>query len=288
MSKVNVLLDATMLDTFLSCPAKFDYRFNKDKVTPETAKPLDRGTLVHLGKEEYYKCLQKGLPFEQAVDSMLAAIRIEGTKSDLEAGEISFILQVMEANVRFWRIADQRYEIIAIEQPFSYVLHEDELLKIIMMGKIDLLFSDNKYQNCPMDTKSFERDFGVKRLTNQFQNYAYAMNSNFLFVDRVGFQKIDTAKPIPEEKKFKRIPLSYDPLILEQWKQNVIKWVRVYYDCVVNDEWPMNLTSCDKYNRTCEYYEVCDSSGEAAKEYKLSVNFKTGEKWDPSSVLVKK
>jgi len=282
--KANIVLDATQLDTYIVCPAKFDFRFNQNKTPPTTAAPLDRGALIHLCKEVYYNNLKEHKPWDYCVNEALVATRFAGTQSDLEAEEVSRILEVLEENLTYWRIADMSYEIKAVEQPFAYVLYEDELIRVMMIGKMDLVFSDNKYTNCPMDSKSYERDFSTsaRRLTNQFCNYATAMNSNILFMDRIGMQKT-----VPVEKKHKRVPLSYDPLILQQWKENVVKWCYSYYDSVTDNSWPMNLTSCDKYNRLCEYYEICDSSGVAAKEYKLNVNFATSKKWDPSDVLRK-
>jgi hypothetical protein len=145
-----------------------------------------------------------------------------------------------------------------------------------MTGKIDLLFSDNTYVNCPMDTKSYSRDWPLRRSTNQFCNYAFATGSNYLFVDRVGLQK--TIKP---EIKHKRVPLSYDPLFLESWRQNTIRKFLEYHESYDTNNWAMSFSSCDKFNRICEYHEnVCNVSGEENKIYKLNSFFKTEKPWD--------
>jgi len=280
MSKINVALDATMLDMLQLCEQRFDYRFNQNKVSPEKPKALDRGSLVHLGTETYYKALKDKKPFDDSVMLMTAAVRLAGTESDLEPDICKRVLEVLHEYVEFWRTEDQRYEILEVEQPFSYVLFEDDEIRIIMIGKIDLLINDNQYLNMPIDHKSYDRDYPVKRFTNQFCNYSYATKSNYILVNKIGFQT--SLKP---EQKYKRVPLSYDPLILEDWKQNTIRWARRYVEAVVTNSWPMNLTSCDKFNRTCEYFEVCDSSGVEAKTYKLVANFKTAPKWDVSQSL---
>ena len=284
MPKINIALDATMLDTFLSCPCKFDYRFNKVKVTPNKAKPLDTGGVIHVGLETYYKELKARAPFANALDAALVAARIElSTNSDLSTEEGSHCLNVIEENLHFWKIADQSFTIEQVEKSFAYVLYEDDKFRIVMIGKIDLLVSDNRYINLPMDHKTYSREFPVHRKTNQFCNYSFALKSNYLLVNRVGLQT--SLKPI---QKYKRVPLSYDTAFHEQWRQNVIKWCMRYYDCVESNDWPLNDTSCDKYNRLCEYYEVCDTSGTDNKEYKLDVNFKTDTPWDVSKILAQK
>lgn len=278
---VNVALDATMLDTLMLCPAKFNYRFNLNKTTPKKAVPLDRGTLVHLGLEAYYnELVSSKCDFNTSRDKLIHVVRLAGVESDLEPAVAARCLEVLLDNVDYWRLVDSEMTIKAVEAPFIYTLHEDEDIKINMIGKIDLLIDNKSYNNLPIDHKSYDRDYPMRRKVNQFCNYVYATGSNYLVVNKIGFQT-----SLKAEQKYKRPPLSYDPIFLEQWKQNVIKWVRYYLDCVVENSWPLNDTSCDKFNRLCEYYEICDSSGIEAKEYKLMTNFIDAEKWDVSRVL---
>lgn len=285
-NKINIVLDATMLDTFLMCPAKFNYRFNLNKTTLEKGAALDKGGVAHVGFEAYYKALQARQSFGDCLKLAHEAIDLyvaNEEDSTLESNEINFIHHTIEENLKHWQFEDNKFEILDVEKPFMYILHEDDDVRIVMIGKIDLLVNVDSYRNLPIDHKTFSRSGPVYRKTNQFCNYVYATQSNYLLVNRVGLQT--SLKP---QEKFKRLPLSYDPLFLEQWKQNVIKWCYYYLDCVVNKSWPLNDTSCDKFNRLCEYYEICDSSGVDAKIYKLEVNFKTAEKWDVSKALGEK
>lgn len=279
--KINIVMDATILDTFEACECKMNYRHNLNRVTPTKAEALDRGDLIHIGMEAYYKALQKSLPYETAMLNLRRAVLERSSlESNLEAKEVGFLIQVLEESCDKFRYQDQNIQIIAVEQPFSYILYEDDKFRFIMIGKIDLLWSDNVYTNCPTDHKSYSRDFPLSRLANQFCNYAFAMKSNFLFVNRVGLQT-----SISPDKKHKRVPLSYDPIFLEQWRQNTIKRFFHYYDCAVENSWPMNTTSCTKFNRICEYTNVCETTGESNKIYKLESNFKLSEPWDVSKSL---
>jgi hypothetical protein len=277
MSKITIVLDATQLDTLQSCGFKYHLRHNLNKSPMSKAEALDRGDLMHYAKEPYYLALQAGEPWNKAVDAGLVGMRIRAAdESELSSIEIDTLLKAFEENVTMWRTWDQSIQVVAVEQPFSYVLYEDEQFRFVMAGKIDLLFSDNRYVNCPMDTKTYSRDFPLRRSTNQFTNYAIATNSNYLWVDRVGLQK--SLKP---QDKHKRIPLSYDQEIKEEWKQDTIKWFMYYYDFYSSGSWPKNRTSCDKFNRLCEYHDdICDTSGLEQKTYKLEHNFKTLPAWD--------
>ena len=276
-------MDMSQFDLFRLCEERFNNRYNKNKSAPTKAHQLDRGTLVHISCETYYEMIKNGSPYQDAVTAALSIIRQAAVIStDLEAEVIDRVIDVMEEYYDYWRAVDQNLQIVAVENPFLYLLHEDEEVKIHLAGKIDILTSDNKYENKPMDHKSYDRSYEVHRMSNQFKNYCYATKSMFLDVNLIGFQK--TLKP---HEKFRRVPLSYDPYILEAWKQNVIKVMYHYLNCVAEDSWPLNETSCDKYNRRCEYFNICDSSGAEAKFYKLNADFITVEPWDVSKVLRK-
>lgn len=283
MSKVNIVMDASQYDMFLLCPRRFWYRYNLNLTQPVKKMQLDRGTLVHVGCEVYYEAIKNGVKYQDAVTSALSKIREAGmTASDLEPEVVNRVLDIMEEYFDYWRVEDQNFRIVEVEQPFIYQLYEDDEVRIHMAGKIDLVISDNKYTNLPVDHKSYDRTFELNRMNNQFRNYAYALKSNFLRVNRIGFQK--TLKP---HEKFLRPMLSYDPLAFEQWRANVVNNIMHYLTCVAENQWPMNETSCDKYNRKCEYFDVCDSSGEAAKNYKLNRDFIQIEPWDVSKVVRK-
>jgi hypothetical protein len=283
MAKVNIVMDMSQFDMFRLCEQRFNNRYNLNKTAPTKAPQLDRGTLVHLACETYYEMLKDGANYGDSTVAALSKIRQAAVMTtDLEPEVVDRVIDVMEEYFDYWRVVDQNLGIVTVETPFLYLLHEDEEIKIHLAGKIDLLTSDNKYENKPMDHKSYDRSYEVHRMSNQFKNYCYATKSMFLDVNLIGFQK--TLKP---HEKFRRVPLSYDPYILEAWKQNVIKVMYHYLTCVAENSWPLNETSCDKYNRRCEYFAPCDASGLEAKFYKLNSDFITIEPWDVSKVLRK-
>jgi hypothetical protein len=292
-NKVNMVWDTTLMDMFQVCPQKYNLRFNKRRESVDKPEPLDKGYLIHVGHEAYFKVLQQSSNWEGAVQASLEAVKKEEvTSSQLSASEVTRILEVLEETHTVHRFKDIGYEILAVEQPFMYILHEDENVRMIMIGKIDLLVNDYPhYTNLPIDHKSYSRGAPAIRFTNQFMNYSLAMNSPFLLVNKVGMAETigngnkRTAAP---EARHKRVVLSYDPLIWNQWKRDTIRWFNRYYDCCREDQWERDTTSCNKFNRLCEFFEVCDTSGDDNKIYKLETNFKAAEKWDVSHALTRK
>lgn len=294
---INIVLDTSMLDTLQLCELKFHRRYNLNLTPPIKAVPLDRGDIIHVAQEAYWNELAISRDWPLAVEKALVAFRVAAAKSDLDvidpmrskniSSTSDYIMQVLEENFEFWRYEDITYEIESVEKPFTYILYQDyveafkDIVRILMMGKIDLVLSSNRVTLSPMDHKSIDRDFGVKRFQNQFTNYAIATDSSLVLVNRIGLQQ--SLKPA---EKYKRIPVSYDPLTKEQWRLNTIKWVFRYLENSLTKDWPENRTSCDKFNRLCEYYDVCDSAGEEAKLYKLDTFFNVSKPWDVGKVLL--
>lgn len=280
-NKLNIVLDATMFTTYQSCPAKFNYRFNHNYVTEVKAKPLDRGTLIHTGLEHYYAAIKLGKSEQDTIRAMTMAVNMAVVDSDLDALEINRILDVLMEHHEVWYGDDSTKNIVSVETPFMYTLFEDDNIRINMIGKIDLTYHDDKLNSLVvLDHKSYERDFPVSRLNDQFTNYAIATGSDYCVVNRIGFQK--SIKPAV---KHKRIFLSYDDEFKEQWKRNVVRIVYNYLNDVSDNIWPMNLTSCDKFNRKCEYHDICDTTGDENKIAKLNLHFKVTEPWDVSKSL---
>jgi len=278
-------LDMTKMDTFQRCGELLNLRFNRDLTTQTKNIYLDAGDLTHVGTERYYNALKQGQHYDDAVHEMLIAIDTRAAlESDLPDYEVTHIKRVLELYCDHWRVEDQGWKIDFIEEPFSYVLYEDDTFRIQFSGKIDLIKTDFRYTNLPVDTKTFRKDFEVLRMNNQFINYAIATNSNWLMVNRIGLHELDTSKQKPLHERFKRIMLSYDDVYKEQWKRNMIIWAMKYWDSLSTNTWELNFAGCFAYGRKCDFYDVCDTSGQEAKAFKLK-DFKIGEKWDVAKPL---
>ena len=299
--KANIILDMSKVDLFETCPRRHEYRYNLNRDLPihKRAEALDKGTLAHDGFGVYYSLLQQGRPYAERLQACLMKIRENSSDPDnsaLEPEDVNILLSAVEGSLDYWRAEDEKcLEVLAVEEPFAFVLHEDDFVRIIISGKIDLLVNyhgigrNASYDNLVVDHKTFSRDSPVLRLSNQFICYSSAAESNWLWVNRVGLHDPHVKNPKPAEDKFKRIPLSYDPIYIKQWRDNLTKMIlQEYLTCVATGYWPMKPTSCLKFNRLCEYYDVCDTSGEENKPLKLESGFVEIQPWDVTAKLVNK
>ena len=291
--KVNIILDASKIDLFETCPARYNFRHNLNKTLTlaHKSKALDLGSLAHEGLAVYYTLLGEGVDYAVRIERALMKIRelsSDVSQSNSEPEDVSILLKAIEQTCDYWRAEDENsLEILAVEQPFAYELFSDDSVRIILSGKIDLLVNfrgigrNASYERLPIDHKTFSRDSMLLRKSNQFINYCSAVESNYLVVNRIGLQKT-----LKAEEKFKRLPLSYDPIYIADWKKNLTSMIlNEYLSCVASEAWPEKPTSCNKFNRLCEYYSICDSSGQDAKDNKLENEYITAEPWDVTKGL---
>lgn len=288
IDKINIQFSASSLEQFLRCKALYNYSHNKRKTVQlvHKAAALDFGGLAHKGLEVYFNELKEGKHYNDRMQATLMKIRESACDTnqstiDIEK-ELPVILGAVEQSCEFWRFEDEQLEILGVEIPFDYILFEDDYLRVIISGKIDLLANipsiagSAEYKNLPLDHKTKSRSFPVDSLNDQFENYCVATSSNYLIVNEIGLQKT-----LKAEEKFKRHPISYDPAMLQEWKDDTTDLIiNEYLENVKRDKWPKNRTSCRKFGRLCEFYEVCAASGQEAKDWKLESLFVDKEQWD--------
>jgi len=75
--KVNIVLDASKIDLFETCPARYNFRHNHNKGLPivQKAKALDLGTLAHEGLGEYFKLLGQGIKYDDRMQACLMKMK---------------------------------------------------------------------------------------------------------------------------------------------------------------------------------------------------------------------
>lgn len=286
MSKINLVFSASSFDNFETCPALYNFANNLRKTVPiaQKSRSLDFGTLAHIGMDNYFSGIREGLAYNDRMHNTLMAIRAkaadpENSNIDINS-ELPIILSAVEQSCNFWRHEDEHLEILAVEEPFDYVLFEDEFVRIIISGKIDLLVNkpsiagSASYTNLPYDHKTYARTFPIDRFNNQFINYCVPTGSNYLMYNGIGLQST-----LPPEEKFRRIPLSYDPEYIQQWKDNVTKVIlNDYLTCIKEGFWPKRFNACRRFGRLCEFSILCDTSGDYT--WKLESMFVERDPWD--------
>src|ERR1700681_4406189 len=111
-TKANIILDASKIDLFETCPRRYFFRYIRNKGLPVIYKnkSLDLGGLAHEGLAVYYKMLGEQKHYNDRVQSSLMKIReisSDPMQSNSEPEEVQKLLNVTEQYFDYWRSEDE-------------------------------------------------------------------------------------------------------------------------------------------------------------------------------------
>src|SRR6266699_1350674 len=107
-NKANIILDASKIDLFETCPARYNFRHNLNRTLPVIykARALDLGALAHEGLAVYYRMLREGKSYSERIEQSLFTIRERSSnpeESNSEPDDVSRLCDTIEDNLDYWR-----------------------------------------------------------------------------------------------------------------------------------------------------------------------------------------
>lgn len=279
MSKRIVAIDSQRLDAMQSCMYLYNLKFNEH--WRQIVKPhfLLSGSLMHDIFKQYYKLRiyrnrwhQNRKTHADIVDICLNTGRLLANRMDISISDIEKTIGVCRDYFEFWE-NDSWDNIRAVEEVGGKILYDSEDLCILYEVKIDLVIHDNG-RDTPVDHKHAGQRRDPNELSNQFKGYCWFLDTNYIIINEVGFQKT-----VPAKDKFRRHLIQYSQAMIDEWVANTVQWVKHTIWCDDNKIYPQNFTSCDKYSG-CDFKEpVCGKDPEL-RPYKLREIFQI-EEWSP-------
>lgn len=273
-----VAVDSQKLNHIQLCARKFDFTFLQDLEPVSKAEALERGDLLHKMLQTYYtlcksrsRWAQNGHSHEDILNICKKVGDHHAVGMELDLEECDIVKNTFTDYCRFF--ADERLDIIAVEQVGSRVLHEDEELKIIYETRIDLVVRVSGML-IPWDHKSSQKRQEVISISNQFIGYCWMLGSHNIIINKVGFQKT-----LPAREKFIRTTLSYPTDVIEEWRESVVWWVKLAVFYMKSNFFPPNYTSCDKWGG-CIFRHICETERKM-RGFKILRDFNVRkEPWD--------
>lgn len=270
-------ISPSSLNEFQLCPRRYFYTREYEPAQVLRADSLDLGSSGHTGLETFYSLTMKNEgSYDSRVELALKAARqyaVEKTSLDMEKVEhlISCLTQYFEYR------RDEKLEVLAVEQPFSKLLHEDSKYVILFEGRLDLLCNWQDAKRI-MDHKIVSQNREPLGLSNQNLGYAFATGIDQVVINTIGLQK---SQP---HDKFHRFMFRYEPSQLAEWHNSTVThWINLLIHYMESEKelhngerssaWPMNLTSCDKFSG-CSFAKFVCSSQPDTRASKLAMFYK--------------
>jgi hypothetical protein len=306
--KKNIILDATVMNTVLSCGRLTDFRFNHNFVSARgKSNSLEVGTLCHKVKEVYNKHRINGFDRSLAVAQGLIAGELyangcrycadwsdtenkppcghnpqeypglKNTPEDSNGHTVGwkYALLTMEQYFEFYK--NDPWVILEAEIVKGRILYEDDNIRILWKAKLDEVVDTNQ-GIFPVDTKTEKQRRPSINLNNQFMGQCHVMQTRSMIVDHIGFQT--SLKP---EEKFRRSMRNYSADLLLEWQSETLP-AAAYKLLEMNESnyWPPNYTHCENKYGNCPFIEVCGSDRNMREEV-IRVNFVKGLEWNPTN-----
>jgi hypothetical protein len=310
IGKKNVILDATLLTSIMSCPRAADFRFNLNlESISGKSNSLECGSIVHKFMEVYYGSMIKGIKREQAFGFGIVAAElyiqscpdctdfvatpeqkkpkcghkvndypgVKNTAKDSVAYATGwqFVLDTCDEYHRYY--VNDHWVPLEVETVKGEILYEDDDVRIMWKAKLDLT-ADTNQGIFPIDHKTMKQRRDTLTLNNQFIGQCLLMRTRNVFINKIGFQK-----SLKAEEKFVRAPLSYSAARLIEWQSEILpfyaKQLLMYAEC---GYWPPNFNHCEGKYGNCNYVGVCQSNPDMREE-ELKLHFRVGPSWNPTN-----
>lgn len=304
--KKNVIMDATMLSSLMSCARFHDIRFNHRLIsTKGKSNSLEVGSLIHKVLEVYYKNKINGFKREVAIGAAMAAgqqfvigcPRCSGFAGEgdplcgHEPDEYPGMQNTPEQNEKFtvgWRFAlntcEQYFEFykndawipLAAEEVRGEIIYEDDEIRVLWKAKFDLIVDTNQIGIVSTDHKTFKQRRDKTSLSNQFSGHCVLLKSRNVIVNKIGLQ---TTLKIDERLTRESVPYSHARL--HEWQSEIVPYYAYkYIQFKESGYWPPDYTHCDNMFGPCPYKQVCEGDPDMREEI-LRNEYTLAPVWDP-------
>lgn len=280
---IEVILDASQLELFESCPRKWYYSQVLNLTTISPYSPFDIGSYYHSVIAHYYTMLKRTKSLSEALrsacdfaaqDTLLKKYHIN------DPDERIFHRRRLMDYINYYAHEDESLEIIAIESGFSYLLYEDENCRYILEGLIDLITINGPLGLIVMDHKTQSRKDDRWEFNHQVCNYLNFTKADYFVYNYIGLQQ-----NLPKDG-FRRVIYKPPEGMLEQWLKEVLRTFDEMYNYVAAHgipelrEFPRRRAACDssKYG-LCQYHKLCSIPDNSRFQNAVLSAYKTKEQW---------
>lgn len=308
--KKNVVMDATLLTSLMSCARFVDLRFNHS-LEPNTGKgnALEVGSIIHKVLEVYYKNIVNGFSRNVAITSGMSAgeMYIKGcshctgfiptdetpkpicghppneypgvvnTPVESEGYKTGWKHALNTCEQYFEHYKSDYWVPLEVEKVVGKVLYEDDEIRILWKAKLDLRVDTNQ-GIFPADHKTMKQRRDTISLNNQFIGQCLVCDTRNAIVNKIGLQT--SLKPID---KFSRAIVSYSADRLLEWQSEILPFYA--YQLIAYTEsgyYPPNFSHCENKFGFCQFKGICESDRRMRND-ELQLHFVKGAEWNPTN-----
>jgi hypothetical protein len=310
LPKKNVILDASILSSLMSCPRLTDFRYNHNLVSLSgKSNSLECGSIVHKFLEYYYKgqisrmnrtesiqmarsAAELYITGCQGCSEFIPSIEVDRPKCGHQPNEFPGVKNTPPESEKYligWKYAldtchqyieyykNDHWVSLEAEVVKGEILYENDDIRVLWKAKFDWIVDTND-DILPVDHKTMKQRRDKISLNNQFTGQCLLMKTRKVIINKIGFQT--TLKP---EEKFIREIVNYSSDRLIEWQSEILPYYAYkLLDYTEQAHWPPNYTHCENIYGKCQFVQVCEADRNMRGE-ELRLNFIKGSRWDPTN-----
>ena len=309
--KKNVILDATVLTSLMSCGRLTDFQYNLNlRSIQGKSNSLECGSIVHKFLEVFYGSQINGIRREVAVGYGMTAAElyirgcpictdfkptpdepkpicghpvneypgVKNTPKESEGYKIGWhhVLDTCDQYQQFYR--NDHWVSLEVETVKGKILYEDDVIRVLWKAKLDWVVDTNQGV-FPTDHKTMKQRRDTNSMNNQFMGQCIVMETRQMIINKIGFQT--TLKP---EEKFVRSFMNYSGPRLFEWQSETLPYyAKLLLMYAETGHWPPNFTSCEGKYGNCPFYKDVCSGDPGMREENLKLHFYVGPEWNPTN-----
>ena len=299
--------DSTSLGYLKTCPYLYYLTMIEGWDSKEESIHLRFGIEYHFGIERYHVLKADGLSHKDALRDTIHELlfRIEDWEPDLDtkAGQYKnkdTLIRSVIWYLEYYREDAAKTYILsdgtpAVEQSFKFELdYGPEAYSVsggngneqpyILCGHLDrvVTFNDELFVEDHKTTTTTPSDYYFKQFEPNNQMSLYTLASKVVLDAPIKGVIIDAAQVAKDFTRFVRNLTYRSTDQLEEWLADLRAWLRAAERYAIEDHWPQNDMSCDKYGG-CRFRDICSKSPNVRKQF-LKANFtqlKRDDRWNP-------
>lgn len=245
-----VTADSHAISSFQECEAQYEFSQIHKIVTREERLGIDRGNVIAVMLEDYYRSKMEGKLDRDRVFEIIQQ-RLDPSALTTEDKDL-----IRFRFMRYYgKYRDENLEIIAVEPQtaFSKVIYEDADHLFVYEGRPDIIFKSPGLGGLiyPTDHKSRSQNRDIYFYNNQAMGYCWAARSNYFMYNYFGLQ--ETGDP---DKWFTRPTKMFTDEQIKEWKEDTIQW----FFRIANTTRFLKSRKCQNQYGLCQYHKLCETT----------------------------
>lgn len=281
-----LIADSHQISAYQQCERRYYYYDIRHLRPKSTSKALNLGTIFHEALSKHYRGLAPQETWAWLRNNeLLGEISQEQNEKFPNDKPIDYQALLARRYLEYckeYKGRDWQGDVIAVEHTnedgsnttgFSKVIYEDQLVRFIYEGQIDLIVKPSGVLEwVDHKTQGARYPFDRNEYVHQFLGYSWALGCHNGVINYITWS--DKVTP----KTFRRQSVSFGRDLIEEWRTEVIQTFYRMLKDMFSNEWERKRAACDTKYGPCVFQPICTIVNPNGQEWKIKQAYQQVER----------